>query len=216
MKFHRCWMLTAFPHTGLFLFRHAVCLPFLLIFVAAIFMWVKVIQAKRKKGKSILNSQFAAVAAVFLLIGGVGTFGFVGATTQLVRFRVLPDEIEALRIWKLAEEGKPPVSEPVIFEDVPAIRDGFARLDNAVSWYSNHECLRDGYRIEIKLRGESGWSGKYLSVYRHSSKNRDVFVVIPHVGKGHWGMVDKAGDYRCPEFWQWIDEVIVPFVENAK
>jgi len=209
-------ILSAFPNAGQFLVRHwelfLVAIP---LMVSACFMWYAVIRAKRKQGKSILKSGLAPIALVVSVIGAGWSLGLVGALSQWLRFRIDPDDVEAIRVQRLAVDGSEPNSDSFVLTDTPKIHEGLARLSRAGAWFANHETLKDGYHIEFKLRGESGWSGKYLSIYRHTTRNRNVFVVIPHVGPGHWGAVDKAGDYRCPEFWEWFDDAVVPLLENS-
>ena len=203
-------MACTFPDAGQFLAANFILVIPVFVLAGAGALWYGVIWRKN----SWRNSPTIVFASVLLIIGGAGTFGLAGGLVQLVRCRVSTDQIEAVRVQRISSEGASPGAQTVTLSDSVQLAEGFGHLEKASPWSANHESLCGGFRFQVRLKGESEWTERYLSAYRDSTISRDVFVVIPHVGAKHWGAVDRAGVYACPAFWKWIDEVVVPLYQK--
>lgn len=196
--------------------------PFLLG-VLAVSLYIKL--KGRKKEPSDFDDHAADSTqglpwVAILLIGLIGFSHFFGAYSSVlnaVRFRLIaPDEISAMTVQKVKNEGSPEVSQPVTLSDPEVIQQGLTTLNNAQSYRRNHEQYSDGYRCRLFLKGSDHGSDFYITAYRKSSRSGTAWVVIPHIGENHSGSLNHGGEYTSPEFGKWLQQNAIPLFETQE
>ena len=107
-------------------------------------------------------------------------------------------------------KGHPRSNPEKTLRDPALVTDGLSRLVDSSAWHRNHEHYSDGYRIQIVIPGTPNEQGRYISVYRRSSREGTVTLAIPHIGESHSGLVNHVGEYESPRFLEWVARTVDP------
>jgi len=158
------------------------------------------------RGKALLAS------SAVLLIGVVHFLGIYASLANALNFRFDPKDVAELRVVRVGEEGRATSGDTKTIRDRAILEGGLSLLVASESRHRNHEHYSDGYRIQIVIPGSP--ADRYVSVYRRSSGGGAVSVVIPHLGEGHAGTVNHAGQYGCPQFLDWVAKTIDPLFQG--
>jgi hypothetical protein len=192
-----------------------------LVLTWSIFIWVHFFRSVAGKtqnmplsNKPATPSQLFMFATISLLIGTIHLWGTYTSVFNGLKFYVLESsQITAFRIQLLKNEGEKPSKEAIAItvSDSRLIQESWRQLTNAKSRMRNHEHYADGYLIQLFLGNPPQESNLYLSIFRTSSKGLpDADVVIPHIGTDSQGTINNGGEYRSPEFFDWIDKNVDP------
>ncbi len=200
-----------FPSAGQLIRHYNVFLlsgPFFLAVSVGLWVqWIRSLGKGRGNAPPARRGRLLLFAVGTLVIGGVHFLGIYASVANAIRFQFDPEKVAELRIVRVTEEGHGVQEVPRSITDRELIVSGLFRLAMSESLGRNHEHFLDGYRIQIVIPGSPA---RYVSVYRRSSRGVAVAVVIPHLGPGHAGTVENAGEYSGPSFHDWVRKNVDP------
>jgi hypothetical protein len=180
----------------------------LLALIAAIGMGLAYEIYRRRAQKKTLSTEikpvtFTRVITSFmvLLVGMLITIGLSRNYLNYLSRRIDTGAIVAVRIARLADENSPPPVPEIELTDQNKLLSGFAGLPYAKRYWRDHERFSDGYRLQVRLEGETSFGEHTIDVFRKSipANRRVVIVTMPGVGQ-----------FESPAFHDWIRANVDP------
>jgi hypothetical protein len=195
----------SFPRVSAFVGNFICLAPGVLFFIMGLGFGIHSLR-ERRAGRPLPNDPPIPVLLGFILIGGVITAALGSTFLTYLSTRFDPTAIVEIRVEHIAREDSPPSGPPIVVADRNLLVAGFTHLTSATSHLRNHESYSDGYRIQIRLQGESSYGAHTIRVYRRTSRSNQPAVIVTMMG---------AGEYNCPAFHQWIHATIDPLFQST-
>lgn len=153
-------------------------------------------QAKRER---TISAWIKSILAILFLVAAVVQLS-IPMYNAAVIFDVNTDEIESLTITQL--NGKQLGRDAVVISEPEKVADFVRSLENAKATEIGSEVLLDGFMVEVVL--DDG-SVLYYSIYKNTSRRKNVYLVIPHTDKLYSNSFpSQTGAYICKKTYDWI------------
>ena len=139
------------------------------------------------------GSQLKAARILILVIGTVPVVTACFMFANAWYLRVDPSSVAELKFTRLESESASDGASRTI-SDPTEIAEALRLLASAQARVRERESFADGYIIRVKRKGASEFSGRYIFVFRKSTKRGAVTVAFPSVSRSVRGMLVER---RC-------------------
>jgi hypothetical protein len=188
----------SFPRISAFVGNFICLAPGVLFLIIGLGFGIHALREKQA-GRPLPTDPPIPVLFGFILIGGVITAALGSSFLTYLSTRFDPTAIAEIRVERITDEDSSPLEPPIVVTDRKLLVAGFTHLTSATPHLRNHESYSDGYRIEIRLQGESSYGAHTIRVYRRTSRANQFTAIVTMAG---------AGEYNCPAFHEWLHATI--------